>query len=176
LNDDKVIDGNDQKMIGKPELQSTHFGFNFGAQFKGFDLGVYFHGARGGTRYHSGITYWDFNGRLGNVQEHHLDRWQPGSGQDAGYPRLSLTNENNYVGNSYWLRDNSFLRLKYVEIGCTLPAHISQKVGMSKARVFVNGNNLYCWDKIGIFDPELRDNGLAFPIQRTLSVGLNISF
>jgi len=176
LNNDHVIDANDEKMIGNPVLPTTNYGINFGAQFKGFDVSVFFHGARGGTRYCSGVTYWDFNDRLGNVLEHHLDRWQPGSGQDAAYPRLSLNNQNNYAPSSYWVKDNSFIRLKYIEIGYTLPAQISQKVGMSKARIFVNGNNLFCWDKTGVTDPELKDDGLTFPVQRTLSVGLNISF
>ena len=108
--------------------------------------------------------------------EHHLDRWQPGDGQSASYPRLSITNNNNYVTNDFWLRDNSFLRLKYIEIGYTIPARISQKARMSRARIFANGNNLYVWDKIKAMDPELVDNGLAFPIQRTFSVGVNISF
>ena len=176
LNGDGEIDANDQKMIGKPVLPTTNYGFNFGVQYNGFDLGVFFHGTYGGTKYCSGTTYWDFNNRLGNVMEHHLDRWQPGSGQNAGYPRLSLTNTNNYVASSYWLKDNSFLRLKYIEMGYTLPVRISQKAGMSKARVFVNGNNLYVWDKIGVMDPELRDDGLTFPIQRTFSMGFNVSF
>ena len=176
LNNDNIIDANDQKMTGKPQLHTTNYGFNFGAKFKGFDFSVFFHGARGGTRYCSGVTYWDFYNRLGNVLEHHLDRWQPGSGQDAAYPRLSLANNNNYAESTFWVKDNSFLRLKYIEIGYTLPVKISQKAGMSRARIFLNGNNLYCWDKIGVFDPELKDDGLAFPIQRTFSVGLNISF
>ena len=176
LNDDGVIDDNDVRKIGNSALPTTNFGINFGFQTKGFDLSVLFHGTHGGTRYCSGITYWDFMNRTGNVMEHHLNRWQPGDEQKAGYPRLSLTNENNYTANTYWIRDNSFIRLKYIEIGYTLPLRISQKAGMSKARIFVNGNNLLVWDKIGVNDPELMDNGLAFPIQRTVSVGLNISF
>ena len=176
LNDDGVIDDNDIRRIGNSAMPTANYGISFGVQTKGFDVNVLFHGARGGTTYCSNVTYWDFVNRTGNVMEHHLKRWQPGDEQRAGYPRLSLTNENNYVYNSYWLRDNSFFRLKYIEIGYTLPVHISQKAGMSKARIFLNGNNLLVWDKIGVMDPELRDDGLAFPVQRTVSVGLNISF
>jgi len=176
LNDDGLIDANDETVIGKSAMHTTNYGINLGVQFKGFDVGVFFHGARGGDRYCSGVTYWDFVNRTGNVLEHHLDRWQPGDEQNAAYPRLSLTNDNNYATSSYWVKDNSFFRLKYFEIGYTLPVHISQKAGMSKARIFVNGNNVLVWDKIGVMDPELRDDGGAFPIQRTLSVGLNVSF
>ena len=176
LNSDGVIDENDRQFIGNPALPHTSYGINFGVGFKGFDANVLFHGTQGGTKYVYGVTYWDFNSRTGNVLEHHLDRWQPGDGQSAGYPRLSLDNNNNYNANTYWIRDNSFIRLKFVELGYTLPVHISQKAGMSRARIFLNGNNLFVWDKIGVNDPELLDSGLAFPIQRTINVGLNISF
>jgi TonB-linked SusC/RagA family outer membrane protein len=176
LNDDNVIDDNDIRKIGNPALPTANYGISLGIQTGGFDLSVLFHGTQGGTRYCSGITYWDFLNRTGNVLEHHLNRWQPGDEQNAGYPRLTLTNQNNYNASSYWIRDNSFFRLKNIEIGYTLPTRISQKAGMSRARIFLNGNNLWVWDQIGVNDPELTDNGLAFPIQRTISAGLNISF
>jgi len=176
LNGDGVIDNNDMQAIGKSKLPTTTYGISLGMQYKGFDCNVLFHGAAGSSIALSGPTYWDFYNQTGNVLEHHLGRWQPGDGQSAGYPRLTLTNTNNYTGNSYWIKDNSFIRLKYVEIGYTLPLHISKKAGMSKARIFVNGNNLYCWDKLGVFDPELSDAGTAFPIQRTFSAGFNVSF
>lgn len=181
LNDDGRIDENDITVIGNPKLPTTYYGVSFGGQYKGFDFNVLFQGTQGGSTYLSGYTYWDFNNKIGNVMEHHLDRWQPGDGQSAGYPRLSLSNDNNYLSasnsqSSYWIKDNSFVRLKYVELGYTLPVHISQKAGISKARLFINGNNLYCWDKIGVIDPELADGGTAFPIQRTLSIGFNIGF
>jgi TonB-linked SusC/RagA family outer membrane protein len=176
LNGDGKIDENDREAIGNPKLPATNYGIGFGGQYKGLDFNVLFHGTGGSTLLYSGYTYWDFHNKIGNVLEHHLDRWQPGDGQSAGYPRLSLANTNNYETSSYWVKDNSFFRLKYVEIGYTLPVQISQKVGISKARIFVNGNNLYCWDKVGGVDPELADGGMAFPIQRTFSVGFNIGF
>lgn len=176
LNDDKVIDDNDYCSIGNPKMPRGNYGIGMGVQFKGLDATVSFHGTHGGTSYYSGYTYWAFNNRIGNVLEHHLDRWQPGSGQSADYPRLSLSNSNNTATSSYWVKDNSFVRLKYVELGYTFPLRLSKKAGMTKARIFVNGYNLFCWDKMGIIDPELNDGGLYFPIQRTISVGLNLGF
>lgn len=176
LNNDKVIDEKDMTAIGNPKPPKANYGIGAGMQYKGVDLNVLFHGAYGGTSYYNNYTYWAFHDRTGNVLEHHLDRWKPGSGQSAGYPRLSLSNSNNTATSSYWVKENSFLRLKYIELGYTLPIQISQKAGMSKARVFVNGQNLFCWDKVGIIDPELEDGGMSFPIQRTISVGLNIVF
>ena len=176
LNNDGRIDENDMTVIGNPKAPKGNYGVGLGVEYKGIDLNVLFHGAHGGTSYYDNYTYWAFHNKTGNVLEHHLDRWRPGSGQSADYPRLSLSNSNNTVTSSYWLKENAFLRLKYIELGYTLPIHISQKAGMSKARIFVNGQNLFCWDKTGIIDPELEDGGLAFPIQRTISAGLNIVF
>lgn len=176
LNNDGVINDNDITDIGNSKMPEGNYGISLGAQYKGIDLNILFHGAHGGTSYLSNNTYWAFHNRTGNVMEHHLDRWTPGSGQSAEYPRLSLSNSNNTAYSSYWMKDYSFLRLKYVEIGYTLPLSISQKAGMTKARIFVNGQNLLCWDGEGVIDPELQDGGIAFPIQQTFSVGLNLVF
>lgn len=178
LSGDGVIDGNDQTVIGLPKIPEINYGVSAGFKIKGFDCNVLFQGIAHSTVYQSGYTYWEFQGagNIGNVLEHHLNRWTPGSGQNAGYPRLTLSNTNNFVSNSYWVRDNSFIRFKYVEIGYTLPEKISKKAGMSKLRFFVNGNNLFVWDNVKVNDPELQDNGLAYPIPRTYSAGFNINF
>ncbi len=176
LNNDGVIDDDDIARIGYGKIPQITYGINFGLQYKGIDLNGLFHGIANSTTYNWGYTYWDFYGKTGNVLEHHLDRWKSGSGQTAGYPRLTISNNNNYPTSSYWVQDNSFLRLKYLELGYTFPSVLSKKIGISKARIFVNGNNLYCWDKVGQKDPEIQDNGLAYPIQRTFSAGLNLNF
>lgn len=176
LSGDGIIDANDQTVIGKPKIPEINYGLSAGFKIKGFDCNVLFQGIANSTVYQSGYTYWEFYGKIGNVSEHHLSRWVPGSGQNAGYPRLTLSNTNNFVSSSYWVRDNSFIRFKYVEIGYTLPEKVSKKVGMSKLRFFVNGNNLFVWDNIKVNDPELQDNGLAYPIPRTFSAGFNLNF
>ena len=176
LNDDGVINDDDIAKTGYGKMPEITYGVNFGLRYKGLDLNGLFHGIDHSTTYNSGYTYWDFYGKIGNVLEHHLDRWTPGSGQSAKYPRLSISNSNNYSGSSYWVQNNAFLRLKFLELGYTIPAVLSKKIGISKARIFVNGNNLYCWDKVDQKDPELQDNGLAYPIQRTFSAGLNLNF
>jgi TonB-linked SusC/RagA family outer membrane protein len=176
LNSDGVIDDNDITRIGSSKMPEINYGLTFGAGYKGFDFSVLFHGAGNSTTYNSGYTYWDFYNKIGNVTEHHLDRWTSGSGQSAEYPRLTLSNTNNYVTSSYWVEKNSFLRLKYIELGYTLPGIVSKKIGMTKARIFVNGSNLYCRTKLDHKDPELQDDGLAYPIPRVFSAGLNLHF
>lgn len=177
LNGDNVIDNNDIRAIGYAKIPEVNYGANLGLKYKWLDLNVFFQGTARGTTYNSGATYNEFtNSGRGNVLEHHLQRWTPGSGQSAAYPRLTLSNTNNFVQNSYWLRDNSFLRLKYIELGYTLPAGVLNKIGISTARLFVNGNNVFLWDKVKQKDPEAQDNGLSYPLQRSFSVGLNVKF
>jgi TonB-linked SusC/RagA family outer membrane protein len=176
LNGDNVIDFRDVTVIGNAKIPQSNFGLNLGSKYKGIDLNVFFQGTRGGSTYNSGPTYNEFVSGRGSVLQHHLDRWTPGSGQSAGYPRLTLSNANNFVKSSYWVKDNSFIRLKYVEMGYTLPVKLVNKIGVSAARLFVNGNNMFLWDKVGQKDPEAQDNGLSYPIQRSFSIGLNVKF
>jgi TonB-linked SusC/RagA family outer membrane protein len=175
LNNDGIINENDITVIGKARIPQSNFGLNLGAQYKGFDLNVFFHGTQGGTTYNSGRTYYAFVGQTGNALEHHLDRWTPGSGQSAAYPRLSLTNTNNTAVSSYWVKDNSFVRLKYAELGYTFPASLVGKIGMTGSRIFVNGNNLFLWDDVKLKDPET-ENPVGYPLLRSFSVGLNVKF
>lgn len=176
LNGDNIIDDRDMTQIGDARVPQVNFGANFGIAVKGFDLSVLFQGTRNSTAYNSGSAYWEFINRTGNASEHHLERWQPGSGQSAGYPRLTLSNQNNFVTNSYWVQDNSFVRLKFLELGYALPLSLLSKVKMTVARIFLNGNNVLLWDEMIQRDPEIQDNGLSYPLQRTFSVGLSAKF
>ena len=177
LNGDNVIDANDIAVIGAAKYPEVNFGANLGLKYHAFDLNMFFQGTSHGTTYNSGPTVYEFvNSGKGNVVEHHLDRWTPGSGQSAAYPRLTLTNTNNFVTSSFWLKDNSFVRLKYVEAGYTLPVNLLKKIGVSSTRVFVNGYNVLLWDKVKEKDPEANDSGLTYPLQRSFSIGLNLKF
>lgn len=176
LNRDGVIDQYDIGPIGKSKIPEIYYGINAGFKCCNLDLNILFQGAANSTTYNSGYTYWDFNNKIGNVLEHHLQRWTPGSGQNAAYPRLSISNTNNYVASSYWVQDNSFIRLKYVELGYTLPKSISKAVHINSLRFFVNGSNLFCWDKVKLKDPEIQDNNINYPIQKTVSAGVNVRF
>lgn len=176
LNGDNIIDDKDITQIGDARLPQVNFGANLGMAFRGFDLNVLFQGSANSTTYNSGPTYWEFVNRTGNVSEHHLNRWVPGSGQSAGYPRLTLSNPNNFVPNSYWVQDNSFVRLKFMELGYSFPVRLISKIKMTGARIFINGNNVFVWDNVSQKDPEIQDNGLSYPLQRTFSLGLSAKF
>lgn len=176
LNGDGVIDEKDQRAIGRGKTPEIYYGINLGASYKGVDISCLFQGVANTTTYNSGYRYHDFNAQTGNVLEHHLKRWTPGSGQNAAYPRLSLNAPNNYQTSSFWVEKANFLRLKNLEVGYTLPRSWTDKMGMTRLRVFLNGTNLICWDDVKHKDPEGLDSGMRYPNVRTVTGGLNVSF
>ncbi len=176
LNGDNVIDENDIARISNAKMPQINYGAQVGFGYQNFDFSVLFQGTGKSSTYNSGSAFWEFQSRTGNAAEHHLDRWVPGAGQSAGYPRLTLSNPNNFVANSFWVRDNSFVRLKFMEIGYTTPEGFLKRVGVKGARIYLNGHNLMVWDKVKQKDPEIQDNGLAYPILKTVSLGLNVKF
>lgn len=178
LNGDGRIDFNDMAPIGSSNLPEVNYGLNLGFKYHGFDLSVLFQGTSHSTTYNSGATYWEFyDSGKDNVSQHIADtRWTPGSGQSAGYPRLTLSNTNNFVTSSYWLQNNSYVRLKYTELGYTIPGNFLKRIGASSTRIFVNGYNLLVWSKVKDKDPEASDNSFLYPLQRSFSIGLNVKF
>ena len=74
------------------------------------------------------------------------------------------------------MRDGSFLRLKQLEFGYTLPRKWTEKIHIENLRFYFQGNNLLCFSKFDLWDPELAGHGLNYPIQRTFNIGLNVTF
>ena len=95
----------------------------------------------------------------------------------AFWPRLSTEKVNNNSQRSTWfMRDGSFLRLKSLEIGYTLPKKWLKKLGMDTVRIYYSGTNLLCFSKFDLWDPEMAEDGLGYPIQRVNNIGINFSF
>ncbi len=74
------------------------------------------------------------------------------------------------------MRDGTFLRLKQLEMGYTIPDRIARKIHASNLRVYVNGTNLLTFSKFRLWDVEMAGNGLGYPVQKVFNAGLNISF
>lgn len=74
------------------------------------------------------------------------------------------------------MRNASFLRLKQLEFGYTIPKQITGKIGMNNLRFYVSGTNLLLFSKFKMWDVEMAGNGLGYPIQRVVNFGLNFTF
>ena len=95
----------------------------------------------------------------------------------ALWPRLSETLISNNLQTSNWfMRDGSFIRLKSVEVGYTLPAKLISRAKMTNLRLYFSGTNLLTFSKFKLWDPEMGGNGLGYPIQKVYNFGLQLSF
>jgi hypothetical protein len=118
-------------------------------------------------------------GDIGNfTQEYAQNRWTPDNPNAPG-PRTFNRTDEYWVANAntYFLRDASFIRLKSVDVGYHLPAHLAAGLGVHDVRLYASGYNLFLLDKFHILDPETRDNqGQYYPQQRVINAGASLTF
>ena len=154
--------------------------------YKGFALSTFFQGTHGADIMLGGSGIFPFNGGggLSNAYEIATDRWTPSNPrQDAFYPRLAYgeaDNTNNTLESSWWVKDVNFLRLKSAQLSYNLPTKFAEKIYLKNAAIYLIGNNLLTFSDWKLWDPELntggRANGAKYPINRTLSLGINVKF
>ena len=168
---DGIIDGNDVTAIGKTSIPNYTFAFNVGINYKAFDLTVQFQGITGITQYLGGSRFHAFQNN-GSITQMALTRWTPQAASTANYPRLSSDyNQNNYRFSSFWQKDGSFIKLRVAEIGYTMAPKLLKRLHLSQTRLFVNGTNLFTWDKIEEGDADAL---YGYPQLRTISFGCKI--
>lgn len=177
VNGDKKIDANDQKVIGNPTTPQLIYGFSPTISYKGIDLNLLFQGAGAGSFYLNGQAAYPFF-NSGSALVTTLDYWTP-ENTGALYPRvLPQPSQNTTQVSDWWMRKINYLRMKSVELGYTLPKHLTTAARMQSVRVFASGQNLLTWAKdMKDFDPEASaSNGNYYPQQKVLTVGLNVNF
>jgi TonB-linked SusC/RagA family outer membrane protein len=177
INADGVIDSEDYVIMGK-EDPTWIYGANFSISFKGLDLSGIFQGVSDFESY-SGVEYYSpfFDGA--NVGTQWIDRWTPS--KPTSTPRIFWgTGPSTDRSNSYWVQDRSFLRLKNLQLGYSLPGSILQKTGIKKLRIYINAQNLFTVTDFKGFDPERPEGshrgGDAYPLLKIYSAGLNLTF
>ena len=180
VNGDGVIDVFDKSPIGGTKDPEIVYGFGINLRWKGFDFGALFQGMGRTWNILSGnIIPASNKGTTYNIFTNYNDRWTVDNpSQDVFYPRLDYgTNSNNNQASTWWLRDMSFLRLKNIEVGWSLPKRWTVKSFLSSARIFVRGTNLLTFSDFDLWDPELSSNtGAAYPVMKSVSAGVEIKF
>lgn len=180
INNNGSIDDGDRTKIGKGMPDWT-YGLNLGADYKGFDVSLFFQGTQGNDVFDFAMRG-DIPGT--NYPAWMLDRWH-GEGTSNRIPRMSDTNPNqNWRSSDLFVKDGSFIRLKNAQLGYTLPKDLTSKLSISKLRVFVSGENLLTFTKYDGFDPEMASGNYTtigvdrgcYPQARTISFGANIAF
>lgn len=187
LNNDGVIDGQDQTWLGNPTIPEIVYGFGLSTTFKNFDLNAFFQGqarvsflidpARTSPFIKSPDSW--LPGDTQVLQQYADDHWsEDNQNLYALYPRLGTNGaiiENTRQNSSWWLRDGSFIRLKSLEFGYTLPRNLVNKIKLRNLRVYFSGLNLVTWSPFTMWDPELGGNGFAYPIQKVYNLGITVN-
>lgn len=182
VNGDGQINSADVVPIGLPKTPEITYGFGVTFDYKGVDFSFFFQGsARSSFIMNSYITtpfVLNGGGQHGLLTEIANSHWSE-SNRDlyAFWPRLSdYFVDNNNQSSTWWLRSGDFLRLKSVELGYKFPKRLLDRIHVSNARIYANGLNLFILSKFKTWDPEMGEDGLKYPVQRVVNLGINLGF
>lgn len=188
INGDGIINADDMIPMGYSGTPEIQYGFGGSFGYKNFDISLFFQGSDRFSFFLDASNMAPFvevapqgnmkgnRALMGFIQE---SVWTE-TNRDvyAKWPRLSpdtgsasIGNSNNFVRSSYWLRTISFMRLKSLEAGYTVP-----KIGNITPRVYLSGTNLLTFSNFKLWDPEMGGNGLSYPIQRVFNLGVQLNF
>lgn len=154
------------------------FGFDLGFRYKGFDFDAFFQGVGKRAMVVNSAFVLPFVSSWRMPNQDQLDYWTPDH-MDARYPRLYMGGSSNTLTSSWWVQNTAYLRLKNLQVGYTLPEKMTNKAGISAARIFFSGQDL--WETTGMwinyYNPENPTNAsTTYPFFRSFAVGLNLTF
>ena len=189
-NGNGTIDAEDRVYLGSAQPDFT-YGFNFGANYKGFDISALFYGTQG-NEIVNGLSSRTFEVKdYANSYANRMDRFHPENNPNGNQPRVTLSdNNNNTRFSDRYIEDGSFLRLKNLQIGYTLPDNLIR--GINNIRLYASAQNLITFTNYSGYDPEIGDltDGAdedvkslgigvdvgTYPQPRLFLFGLNINF
>lgn len=179
LNKDGVINDKDQAPIGYSNIPRVIYGLSLTFEYKGFDLTTFFQGVGKYSSNYQQQGVYEYIIR-GTYFDYHKSAWTPeryAAGEKITYPALSTHSNTNHNANDFFIMNRSFMRLKNLVLGYTLPAGSLKAVGVSKMRLYVSAQNYFTWAhlKMGHLDPE-NDASLGYPVTKMANFGLNITF
>jgi TonB-linked SusC/RagA family outer membrane protein len=179
VNGDGKISADDRLRTEKVQRPFFTGGASINLGYKAFDLSVLFQGTLGGLQI-VGLTE---SGDIGNYLKYDFDHRWTIDNPTSEYPRLTNRNNRYYTNtgqagiNNYFLKSNNYLRVKNIELGYNLPSELGSKIGLSKFRLYVNGLNLFTFDKIKVWDPESTNtSGQYYPQARIINAGVRVAF
>ncbi len=197
INGDGRIDSDDIGPIGNPNPPYI-FGLNFGARYRNFDLSVFLQGVYGNKIFNASKFYLfntdgGFNWSADYVENHYREDIFDRDGHllfeanhDGKYPRLDPRNANeNFTKISdFYMEDGSYLRLRNLQVGYTLPHNWSSRAGLQRLRIYVSASNLFTLTRYSGYDPDIGSTNIlvqgldkaAYPNARVYTMGVNLNF
>ena len=187
LNEDGIYGNSpDQEFTGTSTIPKYIYGFNFGVEYKGFDLQTIWAGEAKLQYYWNDEGYNNNIVRTGNhvaervANDHYFynpaDAADPRTNLNGTFPRLKYNGESiNSASSTFWLYDADFLKLRNVQLGYTFNSRLIQKAKMSSLRIYFSGENLLMFTKFPGLDPEI-GSGAGYPTMKQFAFGVNVGF
>lgn len=175
LNQDGIIDDKDRDVTGRGPNPNLAYGLTLGAGYKGFDFSMLIQGVSGVKMLYQDFYYRPTASWGGLLNKDVTDgRWYEGR-TDATYPRLLTSgNTRNTQNSDFWVLDKSYIKIRNIQLGYTVPKVLSQKLSIQKIRVYGSLENFFTFtDYVGM-DPEVKNTN--YPTMRQAVVGINLSF
>lgn len=181
VNEDGIINGDDRVVMNASSIMPKYtFGMQLQVGYKGFDLGATLQGVAGMKIYPTGNIAFPFVNGANATWEWASDAWTP-ENPNARLPIVteSQDGQGNFRRSDFWLRDGSYLRIRNLQLGYTLPEQWLSQIKVQKIHVYVNAQNYFTFSKYKDYDPETTVNVSSlyhYPMIRTISGGVNITF
>ncbi|KAA6332580.1 TonB-dependent receptor SusC [termite gut metagenome] len=178
VNGDGQITDLDEVPLGFPADPEIVYGFGFSTGNSAIDFSVFFQGSARSSFWIDASATAPFTNDVPLLKVYADSHWSEDNRDVyALWPRLSENRiENNLRTSSWFMRNGAFLRLKTLEVGYTFPKKLTRKAALSSARLYASGNNLFLISGFDLWDIEMGGNGLGYPIQRILNVGIQVGF
>ncbi len=196
-NNDGKIDANDKTYIGNP-IPKFIFGFSTNLQYKNFDFNCFFEGKLGHQLFNA-AKFWllkqdeETNKITDFLDQYHEDLYDLdgnlifAANYDTDLPRIDPQSQNQNFTNvsDFYIESGSYVRLKNIQIGYTIPLNITEKAGVERLRIYVGAKNLLTFTKYTGFDPEIGSTNLieqgienagTYPQSKTFLIGANLQF
>lgn len=172
-----VIDLNDRDIVSDGPNPKFQFGLNLNAAWKGIDFSILFQGQAGAEIYWQNDLVNTSSVRHGyQLNKEVCDgRWYEGR-TDATYPRLlEYQDQRNKQVSDFYLENLSFLKIRNIQLGYTLPKAWTNKLTLDRIRVYASMENFFTFTSFRGFDPELGAD-LSYPAMKNMVVGVNVTF
>ena len=182
MNGDKVINEFDRTVIGG-DKPTCYFGIDLGFEWKGLEVTAFIQGAYNRDLYNSDRTLLEgfqvIGQSYGQAYTNLLNRWTPETAETATYPRLTaggnMYNYGNNWNSSLFVQNGNYIRLKNATVSYKLPENFCRNyLGGLRVKIFVQGQNLLTWSRTRLQDPEVTFT--SYPLQRTITTGINLNF
>jgi hypothetical protein len=176
--DDRAIDNDDRVVKGNP-IPLVNYGGSIELDYRGFDFSLLVTGVAGWDKYLDSSTYslnHNVNGFL--FPEEYLNMWSE-TNRNTSIPKIYSNNAKNNQVSDYFLHSAAYFRIKSIQLGYTIPAAITGKIGLERVRVFGNLENYFTITNWPTLDPEANrstNDDTTYPLSKTVSFGLNVKF